>query len=80
MGRRKRRKVVKKVIRKIPKIFTCPKCGKASIFVKIKKEENKANVFCAVCNLAGIVKLKFSEEPIDAYNEFIDLYYKGELG
>jgi transcription elongation factor Elf1 len=33
-----------------------------------------------VCNLAGVVKLKFSEEPIDAYNEFIDLYYKGELG
>lgn len=79
MGRRKRRKVVKKVIRKIPKIFICPHCGKQSVFVNLSKIKEIALVKCTECNLSAEVTLRLGKEPVDAYNEFIDLYYKGEI-
>jgi len=79
MGRRKRKKIIKKKIRKLPKIFTCPSCGHQSIFVKIKKAESVASVYCSNCNISANVPLKLSDEPIDAFNEFIDKYYRGEI-
>jgi transcription elongation factor Elf1 len=77
MGRRKRRKIVKKVVRKIPKIFICPKCGKQSVFVNINKEENNAYVRCGSCELNATVELYLGGEPVDAYNLFVDKYYSG---
>lgn len=77
MGRRKRKKIVKKVIRKIPKVFICPRCGKQSVFVNVNLEENIANVRCGSCSLNTTVELRLSNEPVDAYNLFVDKYYSG---
>jgi transcription elongation factor Elf1 len=79
VGRRKRKKIVKKVVRKIPKVFLCPNCGKQSVFVKIYKEKNMAEVRCTSCNLNTSVELRLSEEPVDAYNAFVDAFYSGQL-
>jgi len=79
MGRRKRKKIVKKVVKRIPKIFLCPNCGKNAVFVKIDKKENKASVRCSACSIALDVELRLSEEPIDAYNTFVDAYYSGKI-
>lgn len=79
MGRRKKKKIVKKVARKIPKIFVCPNCGKQSVFVKINKKDNKASVKCTSCNISSEVELRLSEEPVDAYNAFVDAFFSGHV-
>ncbi len=79
MGRRKKKKIIKKVKRKIPKIFLCPNCGKQTVFVEINKKENKASVRCASCGISAELQLRLSEEPVDSYNAFVDAYFSGKL-
>lgn len=71
MGR-KRRKVIKVTRRKLPKVFSCPQCGMASIRVSINPEE-QSKIVCGSCSLTwekeGVPRKK---EAIDLYNEFID--------
>ncbi|RLF13253.1 MAG: hypothetical protein DRJ68_01605 [Thermoprotei archaeon] len=79
-GRRRRRKVVKRVVRRTPKVFKCPRCDNISVTV-IEDEENPEQVvvLCSVCGL----KAKFNKvkkyENVHYYNKFVDCYYMGEV-
>ncbi|MHA1208772.1 MAG: hypothetical protein ACTSRF_06010 [Candidatus Freyarchaeota archaeon] len=53
MGRRRRRKVLRRPERKIPTIFTCPSCGEESVKVEINKNEGYAIVGCGACGGRG---------------------------
>ncbi len=79
MGGRKRKKVVKKVKKTIPKIFVCPNCGGKSLAISINKDEEKeeriAIVKCGRCNISDTIKVVNIEDIVDAYGKFIDKYY-----
>jgi len=76
MGRRRRRKkVVRRVIRRLPKIFECPSCGAQAIRIEIKKEEGIATIKCGSCGLTDTLRITPLSEPVDVYGEFIDKYY-----
>jgi transcription elongation factor Elf1 len=76
MGGRKRKKVVKRMRKTIPKIFTCPNCGEKTLSISINREEGKATIRCGRCNIMedGIL-VSHIEEPVDAYGKFVDKYY-----
>ena len=75
MGRR-RRKVVKAPIRRLPKIFLCPRCGKRSVRVIIKEESDQAVVGCGSCGLRDEMVMKPAWGPVDAYAFWTDKYYR----
>ncbi|MEM1514472.1 MAG: hypothetical protein QXT26_05030 [Thermoproteota archaeon] len=78
MGR-KRRKVVKVLKKRIPKVFLCPKCNQQSIRIEITEEDNerKATVRCGNLNCGYVkemvVKPYFKE--VDVYCQLIDEFY-----
>lgn len=75
MGRR--RKKVEKIIKKtLPEFYLCPKCGKNTMKATLNRKEGKASVVCGNCGLKSILEITNQMEEIDAYNRFIDSYYK----
>jgi transcription elongation factor Elf1 len=78
MGRRKRR-VIRIVRRKLPKVFNCPRCGINAIRVTFP-ELNSAKVVCGSCHISHIYNLEKRKEVIDIYNMFIDDYNAGKIG
>ncbi|MGQ9718540.1 MAG: hypothetical protein ACUVWK_01620 [Nitrososphaerales archaeon] len=77
MGRRRRR-VIKTMKRTLPKVYTCPQCGMASIKVSTK-EENFTKIVCGNCGLRYDYPLGVKKHPIDIYNEFVDKFMSGRL-
>ncbi|MEM4576967.1 MAG: hypothetical protein QW701_05890 [Candidatus Nezhaarchaeales archaeon] len=75
-GRRKRRKVVKKVVRKPPKVFRCPSCDVVSVTVS---ENEEVVISCSNCGLILKMERVKNYEPVHYYNTFVDKYYSGEL-
>ncbi|MEM1804394.1 MAG: hypothetical protein QXI77_00155 [Nanopusillaceae archaeon] len=75
VGGRKRKKVVKKVKKTIPKIFACPNCGEKSLSVTIDKENKVAVIKCGKCSISDSVEIASIEDTVDAYGKFIDKYY-----
>jgi transcription elongation factor Elf1 len=76
MGRRKRKQVSPKRVKRVPKIFTCPECGEKSVKVTdIKKKGAFATVKCGNCGLTKEVLVNSISEPVDAFGDFIDIYY-----
>ncbi|MFX0041850.1 MAG: transcription elongation factor 1 family protein [Candidatus Hodarchaeota archaeon] len=76
MGRRKRKQPTYKRVKKVPKIFTCPECGEKSVKVTdIKKKGAFATVKCGNCGLTKEVLVNAISEPVDAFGDFIDIYY-----
>ncbi len=75
MGR-KRRKVVKIPRKKIPRFFTCPKCGEESVRIILDRENSRALVKCGnvECNLEDEVSMSRAEEAVDAYCKFSDKF------
>lgn len=71
MGRRKR-KNIRIIKRKLPKVFCCPDCGVFSIRVLIDAE-TESKIICGSCGL-NWKKENTTKKPeaIDIYNEFID--------
>lgn len=78
LGRR-RTKVVKIPKKKLPKVFTCPKCGEESVRITLERANSKALVRCGneKCNLQDEVVISRAEEAIDAYCRFSDRFNSG---
>jgi len=75
MGRRKRKQQTYKRVKRVPKIFTCPECGEKSVKVKNIKNSAIATVKCGYCELSKDVLINSISEPVDAFGDFIDVYY-----
>ncbi|HDI74341.1 MAG: hypothetical protein DRJ52_07300 [Thermoprotei archaeon] len=80
MGRRrKRRKIIRRPKKRIPKIFICPNCGEKSVSVRLDKENMKVTVRCGVCGLTGTFDLTPIYQPVDYYGKFVDKFHTGEI-
>jgi len=77
MGRR-RRKVIRIPKKKLPRIFTCPSCGKQAVRVEISKEHTHAVVRCGSCGITDEFDIKPVFKEVDAYCLFIDRFYKSK--
>jgi len=75
MGRRKRKQQTYKRVKRVPKIFTCPACGEKSVKVKDIKKSAIGTVKCGHCGLSKEVLLNSISEPVDAFGDFIDIFY-----
>ncbi|MCX8175619.1 MAG: hypothetical protein N3E48_00080 [Candidatus Bathyarchaeota archaeon] len=80
MGRRRRRKVVKVVKKRLPKYFTCPRCGAFAVNVKVSEAKDKATVKCGSCGLTSEISVTGLAQPVDIYCKFADLFYAGQIG
>ena len=72
MGRRRRR-IVRVLKKTLPKVFMCPQCGMTAVRVRVK-EGGLAVVACGSCNLSFEQPITGGKEPIDVYNQFVDMY------
>ena len=88
LGRRKRKQVTPKRVKRVPKIFTCPECGEKSVKVEktnrtkqILQEDGEfknfpiATVKCGNCESTKDVLMTSISEPVDAFGDYIDFYY-----
>jgi len=74
MGRR-RRKVVHIPKKRLPKFFSCPRCGKETVRVEIFREDGRAAVGCSSCGLQEEFQLKSAQGEVDVYCMFTDKIY-----
>ncbi len=74
MGRR-RKKVVHIPKKKLPKFFSCPRCGKETVRVDIVREEDRALVGCSSCGLQAEFPIKHAQGEVDVYCMFTDKIY-----
>jgi transcription elongation factor Elf1 len=77
MGRR-RRKVIKRVQRRIPSLFTCPSCGNRSVRIALDRDHNEASVKCGICGINVKLGISRLSEQEDVYGKFIDMYYSSK--
>ena len=74
MGRR-RRKVVRIPRKRLPRFFSCPRCGQQSVRVEIFRDEGRAVVSCGNCGLKGEFPVKPAQKEVDVYCMFTDKIY-----
>jgi transcription elongation factor Elf1 len=74
MGRR-RKKVVHIPKKRLPKLFSCPRCGKEAIRVEILRNQSHALVACGSCGLKDEFPIKPAQGEIDVYCMFTDKIY-----
>jgi len=75
MGRR-RRKVIRIPKKRLPRFFSCPRCGQQSVRVEIFREEGRAVVSCGNCGLREEFEVKPAQKEVDVYCMFTDKIYK----
>jgi transcription elongation factor Elf1 len=74
MGRR-RRKVVRIPKKRLPRFFSCPRCGKETVRVEILREEGRAIIGCSSCGLKQEFQVKPAQGEVDVYCMFTDAIY-----
>jgi transcription elongation factor Elf1 len=74
MGRR-RKKVVRIPKKRLPKFFSCPKCGKETVRVEITREEDIALARCSSCGLREDFQVKHAQSEVDVYCMLTDRVY-----
>ncbi|NMC06597.1 MAG: hypothetical protein GYA24_15375 [Candidatus Lokiarchaeota archaeon] len=82
MGRRKRKSVSYRPIRKAPTQFACPNCGQNTMKVeKLKRTEGSgyAIIKCSSCLLEEKYDAGPLTDPVDVYAMLVDAFY-GEAG
>jgi transcription elongation factor Elf1 len=72
---RKRKKVVRYSRNRLPHQYLCPNCGKNSIMVIVREDQEVARIFCSNCSLKREIPVIGETAPIDAYCQFIDRFY-----
>jgi len=66
MGR-KRKRIVHMRKRRLPKFFSCPKCGKETVVVKISRDTAHAIAGCSSCGLNETFPIKIAQTEVDIY-------------
>ncbi len=75
MGRR-RKKVVHIPKKRLPKFFSCPKCGKETVKVDITRDEGgHAIAQCSSCGLKEEFPVKLAQGEVDVYCMLTDRVY-----
>jgi transcription elongation factor Elf1 len=75
MGRR-RKKSVHIPKKRLPKFFSCPRCGKETVHVEINREEGgQAVAQCSSCGLRETFQIKPAQSEIDVYCMLTDHVY-----
>ncbi len=79
MGRR-RKKVFRMPKKRLPKFFSCPKCGKQTVRVELLRDEGQAVVSCSSCGSNEQFEIKPAQGEVDVYCMFTDKVYQGSGG
>ncbi|HDN01520.1 MAG TPA: hypothetical protein ENF42_00935 [Candidatus Bathyarchaeota archaeon] len=75
MGRRKKRRVIRRKPRLKPSaFFRCPLCQMDTLSIKIDRNKGIAVVKCGDCGLNDTVEIYEMEEEVDAYSKIVDKY------
>ncbi len=75
MGRR-RKKVVHIPKKKLPKFFSCPRCGKETVKVELFREEGgRAVAQCSSCGLKEDFQIRPAQGEVDVYCMLTDRVY-----
>ncbi len=75
MGRR-RKKVVHIPKKRLPKFFSCPKCGKETVKVAISREDGgHAVAQCSSCGLKEEFPIRQAQGEVDVYCMLTDKVY-----
>ena len=74
MGRR-RKKVVRIPKKRLPKIFSCPKCGKETVKVELFRDESRAVAGCSGCGFQEEFPIKPAQSEVDVYCMLTDRVY-----
>ena len=75
MGRR-RKKVVHIPKKRLPKFFSCPRCGKETVRVEITREDGgNAIAQCSSCGLQRRIHVKPAQGEVDVYCMLTDRVY-----
>lgn len=75
MGRR-RKKVVHIPKKRLPKFFSCPRCGKETVRVDIIREDGgHATAQCSSCGLKEEFQVKSAQSEVDVYCMLTDRVY-----
>ena len=75
MGRR-RKKVVHIPKKRLPKFFSCPRCGKETVRVEIFRDEGGHSVAqCSSCGLKEEFPIKQAQGEVDIYCMLTDRVY-----
>jgi transcription elongation factor Elf1 len=74
MGRR-RKKVVRIPKKRLPKFFSCPKCGKETVRVEIFRDESRAVAGCSSCGFQEEFTVKPAQGEVDVYCMLTDRVY-----
>jgi len=75
LGRR-RKKVVHIPKKRLPKFFSCPKCGKETVKVEISREDGgHAVARCSSCGLNEEFMVKPAQGEVDVYCMLTDRVY-----
>lgn len=78
MGRRRRRKIVRRVRRVLPKVFQCIHCGRRAVSVIIDRRRSVATVMCSNCGARDEVDIEPYMSIVDAYAAWTDRIYRKE--